>query len=113
MTDAVDFQMQLAKSAQFRRPFFRSTTRILTNTPQCKLPHPPNSCQLISFNYSYSLKKKRRNLPRHLVGLVTLPQAEGAGEVAGQQIHLLDAGKQSLVDSLLVSSTAAVDLLLL
>lgn len=47
------------------------------------------------------------------MGLVTLPQAEGAGEVAGQQIHLLDAGKQSLVDSLLVSSTAAVDLLLL
>lgn len=53
------------------------------------------------------------NLPRHLVGLVTLPQAEGAGEVAGQQIHLLDASKQSLVDGLLVSSAAAVDLLLL
>jgi hypothetical protein len=69
---------------------------------------------LISFNYSSSLcEKRKRNLPRHLVGLVTLPQAEGAGEVAGQQIHLLDAGKQSLVDGLLVSSTAAVDLLLL
>jgi hypothetical protein len=56
---------------------------------------------------------ERKDLPRHLVGLVTLPQAEGAGEVAGQQIHLLDAGNQSLVDGLLVGSTAAVDLLLL
>lgn len=115
MTDAVDFQMQLAKSAQFRRPFFRSTTRILTNTPQCKLPRSPNSCQvdfLLIISY-FVEKKRKRNLPRHLVGLVALPQAEGAGEVAGQQIHLLDAGKQSLVDSLLVSSTAAVDLLLL
>jgi len=53
------------------------------------------------------------HLPGHLVGLVTLPQAEGAGEVGGQQIHLLDVGNQSLVDGLLVGGAAAVDLLLL
>jgi hypothetical protein len=47
------------------------------------------------------------------VGLVTLAQAERAAEVAGQHIHLLDVGKQSLVDSLLVSGAGAVDLLLL
>lgn len=47
------------------------------------------------------------------MGLVTLPQAEGAGEVGGQQIHLLDVGNQSLVDGLLVGGAAAVDLLLL
>jgi len=47
------------------------------------------------------------------VGLVTLAQAERASEVAGQHIHLLDVGNQSLVDGLLVSGTAAVNLLLL
>ena len=47
------------------------------------------------------------------MGLVALSQAEGAGEVAGQEIHLLDVGNQSLVDGLLVGGTAAVDLLLL
>lgn len=52
-------------------------------------------------------------LPSHLVGLVTLPQAERAGEVAGQQVDLLDASNQSLIDGLLVSSTAAVNLSLL
>lgn len=58
-------------------------------------------------------RRKKEHLPRHLVGLVTLSQAEGASEVASQQIHLLDVGNQSLVDSLLVGGTAAVDLLLL
>lgn len=47
------------------------------------------------------------------MGLVTLPQAEGAGEVASQHIHLLDVGDEGLVDGLLVSGAAAVDLLLL
>lgn len=55
----------------------------------------------------------RSHLPGHLVGLVTTSQAEGASEVAGEHVDLLDVGNQGLVDSLLVSSTAAVDLLLL
>jgi len=52
-------------------------------------------------------------LPGHLVRLVTLSQAEGASEVAGEHIDLLDVGDQGLIDGLLVGSTAAVDLLLL
>lgn len=47
------------------------------------------------------------------MGLVTLAQAEGAREVAGKKLDLLDAGNQGLVDGLLVSGTAAGDLLLL
>lgn len=47
------------------------------------------------------------------MGLVTLSQAEGAAEVAGEHVDLLNVGDQSLVDGLLVGSTAAVDLLLL
>lgn len=47
------------------------------------------------------------------MGLVTLPQAERAGEVRSQHVNLLDVGNQSLVDGLLVGGTAAVDLLLL
>jgi hypothetical protein len=47
------------------------------------------------------------------VGLVTLSQAEGACEVAGQELDLLDVGDQSLVDGLLVGRTSAADLLLL
>lgn len=47
------------------------------------------------------------------MGLVTLSQAEGAGEVAGEHVDLLDVANQGLVDGLLVGSTAAVDLLLL
>lgn len=45
--------------------------------------------------------------------LVSLPQAEGAGEVAGEELDLLDAGDQGLVNSLLVGSAVAADLLLL
>jgi hypothetical protein len=47
------------------------------------------------------------------VGLVTLAQAEGAGEVAGEVIDLLDVGNEGLVDGLLVGGAAAADLLLL
>lgn len=47
------------------------------------------------------------------MGLVTLSQGEGAAEVAGEHLDLLDAGNQSLVDGLLVSGAAAGDLLLL
>jgi hypothetical protein len=47
------------------------------------------------------------------VGLVTLAQAEGACQVAGEELNLLDVGNQSLVDGLLVSRAAAADLLLL
>lgn len=47
------------------------------------------------------------------MGLVALSQAEGALEVAGEQVHLLDVGDQGLVDGLLVGSAAAADLLLL
>ena len=56
---------------------------------------------------------ERQNLPLHLVGLVALAQAEGAGEVAGEELDLLDVGDQGLVDGLLVRGSAAVDLLLL
>jgi hypothetical protein len=93
-TDAVDFQMQLAKPAHFGDPC-RSTTRCVA-TPV--LPSP---------------RHKIAHLPGHLVGLVTLPQAERAGEVRSQHVNLLDVGNQSLIDGLLVGGAAAVDLLLL
>jgi hypothetical protein len=56
---------------------------------------------------------KTANLPRHLVGLVTLSQGEGASEVAGEEVDLLDVGDEGLVDGLLVSGAGAADLLLL
>ena len=96
VTDAVDFQMQLAKPAHFGDPS-RSTRTRRVSQPR----------------YSRRPGTRWTHLPGHLVGLVTLPQAEGAGEVGGQQVHLLDVGNQSLVDSLLVGGAAAVDLLLL
>ena len=37
-------------------------------------------------------REKSNRLPLHLVGLVALAQAEGAGQVAGEQVDLLDAG---------------------
>jgi hypothetical protein len=53
------------------------------------------------------------SLPLHLVGLVTLAQAERGGEVAGKEVDLLDRGDEGLVNGLLVSCSAAADLLLL
>lgn len=47
------------------------------------------------------------------MGLVTLSQAESAGKVAGEKSLLLDRGKESLVDCLLVCGAAASGLLLL
>lgn len=47
------------------------------------------------------------------MGLVALSQGEGASEVAGEKVNLLDAGDQGLVDGLLVGGTRAADLLLL
>ena len=52
-------------------------------------------------------------LPGHLVGLVALSQAEVAGEVAGEEVDLLDVGDEGLVNSLLVGGANAGDLLLL
>jgi hypothetical protein len=54
-----------------------------------------------------------RSLPLHLVGLVTLAQAERAREVASEQVDLLDVGNQRLVHSLLIRRSASADLLLL
>jgi len=47
------------------------------------------------------------------VGLVTLSQREGSGEVAGKELDLLDAGDKGLVDSLLVLHAVLANLLLL
>lgn len=47
------------------------------------------------------------------MGLVALAEAEGGGEVGGEVVDLLDVGDQGLVDGLLVSGTAAGELLLL
>ena len=55
----------------------------------------------------------RTFLPLHLVGLVTGPKAEGSGEVAAQELLLLDAAEDGLVDGLLVSGTGGGNLLLL
>ena len=53
------------------------------------------------------------HLPLHLVGLIALAQAERGGEVACEQVHLLDVRQQRLVDGLLVRGAGAADLLLL
>lgn len=95
VTDARRLSNAWPKPAHFGDPC-RSTT-LCVATPV--LPSPP--------------AHKIARLPGHLVGLVTLPQAERAGEVRGKHIDLLDVGNQSLVDSLLVGGAAAVDLLLL
>lgn len=47
------------------------------------------------------------------MGLVALAEAERGGEVASEQVDLLDVGNQRLVDGLLVSRPTARDLLLL
>ena len=70
------------------------------------------------FRPSCSVAPGRRHrsaprLPLHLVGLVTLAQAERGGEVAREEVHLLNVCQQSLVDRLLVRGAVAADLLLL
>lgn len=52
-------------------------------------------------------------LPLHLVGLVTVPEAESAGEVAAKEVLLLDGGQDGLVNGLLVAGAGAGNLLLL
>lgn len=52
-------------------------------------------------------------LPLHLVGLVAVSEAEGGGEVAAEELLLLDAAEDGLVDGLLVAGTGAGNLLLL
>lgn len=99
-------QMQLAKPAQFLDVTVRNLC-IFFSSPPRKTSKPP--CALSSENPS----SKKENLPLHLVGLVTLAQAERAGKVAGEELDLLDVGDQSLVDGLLVRRSAAVNLLLL
>ena len=48
------------------------------------------------------------------MGLVAVAEAEGGSEVAAEEILLLDGGKDSLVDGLLVAgASASNDLLLL
>jgi hypothetical protein len=85
VTDALDFQMQVAKPA---RSAFQCLSTLLPLLP-------------------------RPFLPVHLVWLVTLSKAERTPKVACEQVNLLDVGQKSLVDSFLVSCSAAVDLLLL
>lgn len=55
----------------------------------------------------------QHRLPLHLVGLVAVPEAERGGEVAAEELLLLDGGEDALIDGLLVRSTGAGDLLLL
>lgn len=47
------------------------------------------------------------------MGLVAVAEGEACGEVASEELLLLDRGQEGLVDGLLVSSTGAGDLLLL
>lgn len=54
-----------------------------------------------------------RHLPLHLVGLVAVPEAESAGEVAAKVVLLLHAGQDGLVDGLLVAGAGASNNLLL
>lgn len=47
------------------------------------------------------------------MGLVTAPEVERGGEVAAEELFLLDASEDVLVDGLLVASAGAGNLLLL
>lgn len=47
------------------------------------------------------------------MGLVTAPEAESGGEVAAEEVLLLDGAEDGLIDSLLVGGTGAGNLLLL
>lgn len=64
-------------------------------------------------NYLPNPRPLRTFLPLHLVGLVTVAQAEGAGEVAAQELLLLDGAQDGLVDGLLVGGTGGGNNLLL
>ena len=129
LTDAFNVQMQLAKPAQFRgftvprpRPQTATANRNLSvyrffnpwplrwNNKTSPLLIPPSPEAIPP---PFPSRDGEENLPLHLVGLVALAQAERAGEVAGEELDLLDVGDQSLVDGLLVRRPAAVDLLLL
>jgi hypothetical protein len=61
----------------------------------------------------YRTRGHHARLPLHLVGLVAVPEAEGAGEIAAKEGLLLDGGQDGLVDGLLVAGTSAGNLLLL
>jgi hypothetical protein len=64
------------------------------------------TCQLCPT--SALLRPKIPNhLPNHFMWSVTLSQAERTGKVADEQWLLLDGGKESLVDCLLVCGAAA------
>lgn len=56
---------------------------------------------------------RHTHLPLHFVGLVTVPEVERGGEVAAEEVLLLDGGQDGLVDGLLVAGTGAGNLLLL
>ena len=73
----------------------------------------PRSIRVWKNKTPFQTHEDYNRLPGHLVGLVALSQAEGAGQVAGEHVDLLDVGDQSLVNSLLVRRAGAVDLLLL
>lgn len=53
------------------------------------------------------------HLPLHLMGLVTIAETEGGGEVGAEEVLLLDSGKDGLVDGLLVAGASAGNNLLL
>lgn len=47
------------------------------------------------------------------MGLVTVSEAEAGGEVAAEELLLLDVGQENRIDGLLVAGAGAGDLLLL
>lgn len=78
-------------------------------------PFHPSLTATVEVAAPHSSKASPRagRLPHHLVGLIALAQAEGRREVAGEELDLLDASNNSLVDGLLVCGPRAADLLLL
>jgi len=49
------------------------------------------------------------SLEDHLVRSVAVAEAEGGSEQIGEEGNLLDGGKETLVNGLLVGSTAGID----
>ena len=73
-----------------------------------QMPSRSNASGLSTVSHIRSSTPKIRNhLPNHFVWSVTLSQAERTGKVADKQWLLLDGGKESLVDCLLVCGAAA------